>query len=116
MTRTPPPPSQVNFTTTGRLATGRYLHAATLLPYGKVLIAGGRNDGSGPLASGKVHVVGVGGEEGSIASSEIHDPITGSFSVTGSMGARRMEHSATLIPGLAVLNCSRDALRSASGE
>src|SRR4051794_6819090 len=47
------------FTNTGSLTTGRYAHTATLLPSGKVLVAGGWNDST------------------SFASAELYDPATG---------------------------------------
>jgi hypothetical protein len=47
------------WTTTGALSTRRVSHRATLLPNGKVLVVGGRNDGS-ILSSAEVYDVGLG--------------------------------------------------------
>jgi hypothetical protein len=73
-------PSTGAFTSTASMTTARYSHTATLLPNGKVLIAGG--------ASG-------GGE--SQASAELYDPATGTFTATGSMTVPRARHFATLL-------------------
>ncbi|MEW6681847.1 MAG: Ig-like domain-containing protein [Nitrospirota bacterium] len=67
---------------TGSMGTVRTTHTATLLPNGKVLIAGG----AGPLAS-----------------AELYDPATGIFTPTGSMGTGRYAHKATLLPNGKVL-------------
>jgi hypothetical protein len=37
------------------LAAGRYFHTATLLPDGKVLIAGGTHDGDKPMSSAELY-------------------------------------------------------------
>ena len=55
-----------------------------MLPYGKVLVAGG-----------SVTVV--------LSSAELYDPATGSWSNTGSLGTARDEHTATLLPNGKVL-------------
>lgn len=74
---------------TGSLNTARYYHTATLLPTGKVLVAGGHdshNDGTGFLAS-----------------AELYDPTTGAWTATGSLSAGRYQHTATLLPSGKVL-------------
>lgn len=74
-------PSTSAFTPTGSMATGRFLHTATLLQNGKVLIVGGAlTSTSNPLAS-----------------AELYDPATGVFTTTGSMATAREQHTATLL-------------------
>lgn len=78
------------FTATGNMASARYGHTATLLPNGKVLIAGGYYT-SAPLSSTP------------LSSAEIYDPLTGSFTATGSMTTVRINHIATLLSSGSVL-------------
>jgi len=73
------------WTPTGSLATARFNHTATLLPNGKVLVAGGY-DGDFQLAS-----------------AELYDPATGSWTATGSLESARNGHTATLLPNGKVL-------------
>jgi N-acetylneuraminic acid mutarotase len=75
------------WSTTGSMATARIEHTATLLPSGKVLVAGGY---SGTTLS-------------TFASAEIYDPATGSWSAATSMGSARSQHTATLLPNGKVL-------------
>ncbi len=75
-------PSTDSFTVTGSLSSPRLGHTATLLANGKVLIAGGRGAQAG---------------EERMASAELYDPATGSFSLTGSMLHPRSGHTATLL-------------------
>jgi len=77
-------PATGTWSSTGSLVTRRYNHTATLLPNGKVLIAGGQSNSS-------------------TSSSELYDPGTGTWTVTGSLGAGRLSHTATLLPNGTVL-------------
>ncbi len=68
-------PSTGTFAATGSMTVPRTTHTATLLPNGKVLIAGGGTYG--------------------LANAEVYDPSTGIFTATGSMTRGRSGHSAT---------------------
>ena len=68
------------------MQNARSFHTATLLPNGKVLVAGGSQGGGGVLAS-----------------AELYDPATGSWSATGSMHTARVNFTATLLPDGKVL-------------
>ena len=61
------------------MATGRYAPTATVLPNGKVLVAGGYNGST------------------SVTSAQLFDPATNAFSTTGSLKAGRNFATATLI-------------------
>ena len=118
---------------TGPLKVGRLYHTATLLPNGKVLIAGGEAStgatnsaeiydpltGSNTLTTsmhqirfghtatlllnGKVLVTGGGNNVSVTNSAELYDPLSGSWSITGSMTSARYYHAATLLPNGKVL-------------
>ena len=79
-------PASGTWTATGSLGTARYVHTATLLPNGNVLVAGG-----------------IGGSTGYLASAELYDPASGTWSATGSLGTARKFHTATLLPNGNVL-------------
>jgi len=83
-------PASETWTTTGRLATARDAHTATLLPNGKVLVAGG-NDNQ------------LFGGLGSLASAELYDPASGTWTATGSLTTARPYHTAALLPNGKVL-------------
>jgi Galactose oxidase, central domain len=85
-------PATGTFSATGDMTSLRYGHAAILLPNGKVLIAGGL---SFPIDLDK-----------GIASAELYDPSTGSFSPTGTMNTAQFAPSATLLPNGTVLIAS----------
>jgi WD40 repeat protein len=69
------------FTATGNMETARELHTATLLGNGEVLLVGG-NDSTGKA----------------LASAELFDPTTGTFTPTkGGMETARVYHTATLL-------------------
>ncbi len=78
-----------DFTSTGSLNDARYLHTATLLPNGQVLVAGGFN------YNGSNYVT--------LASAELYDPATGAWALTGSLNDARGAHTATLLPNGQVL-------------
>ena len=74
-------PSTGIFTQTGSMAVGRFLHTATLLQNGKVLIVGG----------------GLTSTSDPVATAEVYDPATGIFTITGAMATAREQHTATLL-------------------
>jgi N-acetylneuraminic acid mutarotase len=77
--------NSVGFASTGSLAQAREYHTATLLPDGKVLVAGGYNG----------HL--------DLASAEAYDPANRTWAVTGNLTAGRISHTATLLPNGKVL-------------
>src|SRR5947207_2587048 len=120
------------FDNTSSLNTARYFHTATLLPNGKVLVAGGYNNSyltsaelydpaSGSwsatgslttaryahtatlLPNGKVLVAGGYNNSGYLTSAELYDPASGSWSATGSLNTARYFHTAALLPNGKVL-------------
>jgi hypothetical protein len=79
-------PATGTFSPTGSMTTPRQDFTATLLPNGKVLVAGGFDN------SGRA-----------LATAELYDPASGTFTLTGSMAAPRTGHTATLLPNGKVL-------------
>ncbi len=73
-------PASGTWSPTGSLHQRRYLHTATLLLDGRVLVAGGCCD-----------------EVNYLASAELYDPATGTWSETGAMHDARLYHTATLL-------------------
>lgn len=78
-------PSTGTWTVTGNLTIERGEHSATVLPDGRVLVAGAWN-----------------GQRMS-ASAELYDPNSGTWTATGAMGMPRAAQSATLLPDGKVL-------------
>ena len=68
-------PASGTWTATGNLNFARGVHTATLLPNGKVLVAGGA---AGPITIHKV-----------LITAELYDPASGTWSVTGGLHGRR---------------------------
>ena len=151
-------PRTGSWTATGSLIQGRAWHTATLLQNGTVLVTGGLSTASttpgadielasaelydprtgswtaagsmtearsGPsvalLPDGRVLVTGGWASTEpfgpKLASSELFDPATGTWTATGSMTDRRHGHSATLLPnGTVLVAGGYDSGRSASAE
>lgn len=78
------------WTVTGSTSIGHYLHTATLLSNGKVLVAGGGN-----------------------AVAELYDPTKGTWTRTGSMRDAQWGHTAVLLPNDKVLVAGGAGLTSA---
>ena len=89
-------PASGNWAATGNLGSARYYHTATLLPNGKVLVAGGLaydfiSQSTFPLAS-----------------AELYDPVLETWTATGNLGSARDRHTATLLPNGKVLVAGGD--------
>ncbi len=67
------------FARVGNMTAARSHHTATLLPGGKILIAGGVSNNQ------------------ALASAELYDPSSGTFTATGNMTVARSGHTATLL-------------------
>jgi N-acetylneuraminic acid mutarotase len=87
-------PQTGKWSDTGSMHVARLGHSATLLDNGQVLVTGGHN-AQANLQYG-------------IASCELYDPGTGTWSLTGPMSVRRGEFTANLLP-------SREVLAAAGG-
>src|SRR6478609_1870479 len=74
-----PADAPFTFSNTGSLTTARLDHTATLLPNGKVLVAGGSDGGN------------------YLSSAELYDPANGTWTGTGSLNGARAAHTATLL-------------------
>ncbi len=75
-------PGTGSWTATGNVTQARAYHTATLLANGKVLVVGGSGSGSGYDA---------------LATAELYDPGSGSWTATGKLNEARTYHTATLL-------------------
>jgi hypothetical protein len=87
-------PKTGKFSPTGSMTTARVSQTATLLSDGRVLIAGGSDL---RFIAGGSDIPGDSLAGGSLASAELYDPKTGTFSPTGSMITARGGQTATLL-------------------
>jgi WD40 repeat protein len=83
-------PASGTWTATGSLSIARRRSTATLLPNGKVLVAGG-DDGTTELGTTV------------LSSAELYDPASGIWTPTGSLITARRHHIAALLPNGKVL-------------
>ncbi len=86
-------PATGTWTMTGSMSNARRFHTATLLPDGKVLVAGGFFD-----IPFSILLAGT-----PLSSAELYDPATGTWTTTGQLGDARYYHTATLVSGGKVL-------------
>ena len=77
-------PTNGRWRSTGSMTLPRAAHTATLLPSGKVLVAGGQPATGEPRPQ-------------ATATAELYDPASGKWSATGSMAVPRSSHTATLL-------------------
>ncbi len=82
-------PATGTFTPTGSLNTARELHTATMI--------------QGIMINGMVLIAGGQGSAGALVSAELYNPMTGTFSPTGSLNTARLYHTATLLNNGTVL-------------
>jgi hypothetical protein len=97
-------PSTAKWTLTGNMTAPRNGHDAVLLHNGQVLVAGGLNASLSQC--------------GTLASAELYNPSTGTWTATGSMTTGRYSFTLTLLPNGEVLaaggtNCGNGGLTSA---
>ena len=97
------------FRATG-ITTSRGEHTPTLLPAGEVLITGGWIPGTLPVPEGVENLI-------SLATAEIYDPATETFTAIANMNHPRGSHTATLLPNGHVLVVGGSfALTTLTGE
>jgi large repetitive protein len=94
-------PATGTFSYTGSMITARTSDTATLLNNGIVLIAGGVNIVNGFSI---------------LATAELYDPATGTFTPTGSLNTARLNHTATLLNNGMVLIAGGLSFNSQNGD
>jgi len=98
-------PATGGFAATGSMATARFRHTATLLPNGKVLVAGGVTTGPGGVC---------------INSAELFDPAAnngvGAFAPAGALNQFRADYTATLLPNGKILMAGGSCTGGSSAE
>ncbi|CAF4213198.1 unnamed protein product, partial [Adineta steineri] len=76
---------QPEWTTTGNMSTVRYIHTASVLANGSVLVTGGQNS------------------VGDLDNAELYNPSTGTWTTTGNMNVLRAAHTASILANGSVL-------------
>jgi hypothetical protein len=109
-------PATGEFSPTGSMATPRSQHTATVLADGRVLITGGLS-GSIPPTAGEITLVSyrTAAVDSFLATAEVYDPTTGTFSKTDSMSTPHRGHTATLLGDGRVLVVGNGGETSAAG-
>ncbi|WP_437300204.1 kelch repeat-containing protein [Sorangium sp. So ce426] len=83
-------PATNTWSSAGSMSVTRYLHTATLLQDGRVLVVGGYTLNGNEMPQGRTSV-------------EIYDPATGAWTPAAPTNLPRMQHTATLLPSGRVL-------------
>jgi len=89
-------PATETWSYTGNLNTARIAQTATLLPGGKVLVAGGSGDNNSRTNN-------------SLNTAELYDPASGTWSIAANLITARRNHTATLLPSGKVLVVGGDS-------
>jgi N-acetylneuraminic acid mutarotase len=99
-------PATGSWTSVGNLGGARSAHTASLLPNGRVMVAGG--------AAGRL----IAGAVSPRLNVEIYDPTAQTWSATTSMGAARFGHTATILPTgyVAIVSGSQDSVVTTTVE
>lgn len=84
-------PATDSFSDVASMSVPRAMHSASLLPDGKVLVAGGYDSASGELSS-----------------AEVYDPAANDWTATGALGTARDSATATVLPNDEVLVAGGD--------
>ena len=99
-------PASGTFAAAPRMMSGRWLHSATVLSDGRVLLVGGQ----------PTNCTGTGGcDPQSLSTAEIYNPATGTLTQTGSLRISRYAHSAALLPDGRVLIVGGESTEMLSG-
>jgi uncharacterized repeat protein (TIGR01451 family) len=97
-----------SYDATGPIIQGRAFHTATLMPDGRILLAGSYTFVTNIVSPPLSHSV-------SVASTEIYDPVTRTFSDSGEMTVPRTSHTATLLSDGTILIAGGDIGTLVSG-